>query len=163
MLILRKDRPKDRRDKVLLVYAARHYRELSNQNQLRPQDIMRMLVHYHAYGDAAKAKELVARHSERIRKLISHQEQEEVDRVTTLYQEHDDKLAELNKQAEKSTAKLVERDEIIAEARRRAEEDRMAVVEVGGELIELYADPNELVTHTRPLWIPTTLKKMTSA
>ncbi|MBK9065322.1 MAG: N-6 DNA methylase, partial [Gemmatimonadetes bacterium] len=53
LLILRKQRPDERRDQVLLIYAARHYRELSAQNELRPQDVMRMLVHYHAYGDAA--------------------------------------------------------------------------------------------------------------
>lgn len=179
LLILRKGRPKDRRDKVLLVYAARHYRELSNQNQLRPQDIMRMLVHYHAYGDAAKAKKLVAHHSDRIRKLIDKAKQEEVDRLTAEYQEHADKLVELEqhiaegkaalaalkkkdeqkkhkskikalqKQTKKPTAKLAERDERIAEARRRADEDRNAVVQVGEELIELYADPDELVKHAR--------------
>ena len=55
LLILRRRRPVERRDQVLLIYAARHYRELSAQNELRPQDVMRMLVHYHAYGDAAKA------------------------------------------------------------------------------------------------------------
>ena len=42
---------------MLLIYAARHYRELSAQNELRPQDVMRILVHYHAYGDAAKVAE----------------------------------------------------------------------------------------------------------
>ena len=52
LLILRRQRPVERRDQVLLIYAARHYRELSAQNELRPQDVMRMLVHYHAYGDA---------------------------------------------------------------------------------------------------------------
>jgi type I restriction-modification system DNA methylase subunit len=33
LLILRKQRPAARRDQVLLVYAARHYRELSAQNE----------------------------------------------------------------------------------------------------------------------------------
>ena len=32
---------------------------VSNQNELRPQDVMRILVH--AYGDAAKVPELVVR------------------------------------------------------------------------------------------------------
>ena len=54
LLILRKRRPMERRERVLLIYAARHYRELSAQNELRPQDVMRMLVHYHAYDDAIK-------------------------------------------------------------------------------------------------------------
>lgn len=34
---------------------------VSNQNELRPQDVMRILVHVHAYGDAAKVPELVVR------------------------------------------------------------------------------------------------------
>ena len=74
LLILRKQRPPKRQDQVLLVYAARHYRELSNQNELRPQDVMRMLVHYHAYGDAAKVPELVKQHSGRIREQIDQRE-----------------------------------------------------------------------------------------
>ena len=36
IIILRKQRPASRRDQVLLIYAARHYRELSNKNELRP-------------------------------------------------------------------------------------------------------------------------------
>lgn len=67
LLILRKQRSTERCDKVLLVYAARHYRALSAQNELRPHDVMRILVHYHAYGDAAKVPDFVAMHSGRIR------------------------------------------------------------------------------------------------
>ena len=36
LLILRKQRPMERRDQVLLIYAARHFRELSAQNELSP-------------------------------------------------------------------------------------------------------------------------------
>jgi type I restriction enzyme M protein len=95
LLFLRKDRPADRRDKVLLVYAARHYRELSNQNELRPQDVMRILVHYHAYGDAAKVPTLVAEHSKRIHDQIDQREQEEVMRIEAEYQEYVEKLERL--------------------------------------------------------------------
>src|SRR5262249_21750986 len=40
LVILRKDRLEDRRGKVLLVYAARHFRDLAAKNELRPQDVM---------------------------------------------------------------------------------------------------------------------------
>jgi hypothetical protein len=76
LLILRKQRVPERRDQVLLIYAARHYRELSAQNELRPQDVMRMLVHCHAYGDSAKVSGLVAEHSARIRKQIDLREED---------------------------------------------------------------------------------------
>lgn len=179
MLILRKQRPAERRDQVLLLYAARHYRELSAQNELRPQDVMRMLVHYHAYGDAGKAPSFVAEHSGRIRKQIDLREEDEVGRLEAEYQPHADKLAALDadlvaararegaartkdekaktaaavarveKQREKVAAKVAERDGRIAEARRRADDDRKDVTTVGEEILALYADPDELLKHAR--------------
>lgn len=177
LLILRKQRAKRHRDHVLLVYAARHFRELSAQNELRPQDVMRMLVHYHAYGEAEKVAGLVAQHSGRIRTEITRREEVEAGRLMAEYQPHADKLARceeeilaanaaaaaakdkaakkalvhrlaaLEKQRAKPAAKIIERDERIAEARRRAEDDRRDVVAVGEELIALYADPDELLKH----------------
>jgi type I restriction enzyme M protein len=179
LLILRKQRPAKRRDQVLLIYAARHYRELSAQNELRPQDVMRILVHYHAYGDAARVPRLVAEQSGRIRRQIDLREEDEAGRLEVEYQPHADKLtaldaeladerarhsaarskdekakavaavARVEKQREKVTAKVAERDERIAEARRRAEEDRKDMSAVGEELIALYADPDELLKHSR--------------
>jgi type I restriction enzyme M protein len=179
LLILRKQRPAERRDQVLLLYAARHYRELSAQNELRPQDVMRMLVHCQAYGDASKVPALVAEHSERIRKQIDLREEDEVGRLEAEYQPHAEKLAKLEaelaytrerervaktksdkasaatavakveKQWDKVASKLAERDERIAEARRRAEDDRKDVATVGDELSALYADPSELLKHAR--------------
>jgi type I restriction enzyme M protein len=179
LLILRKDRPPERHDKVLLVYAARHYRESSNQNELRPQDVMRILVHYHAYGDPAKVPVLVAEHSGRIRELINQRELEEVERLEAEYKLHHDKLAKvetelaelrakaarkakntekakieatigkLESQRQKVAAKIAERDERIAASRRRAEEDRRAVLDVGHQLGTLYGDPDEQLKHAR--------------
>jgi len=179
LLILRKQRPPERHDQVLLIYAARHYRELSNQNELRPQDVMRMLVHVHAYGDAAKAPALVARHSQRIREQINQREQQEVERLDAEYAGFAERLAQLDTtiaearaglarlrtQAEKAkaetalrklesqrakpAAKVAERDERIAETRRRAEDDRREVDQVGSELAALYGDPDELLKHAR--------------
>ena len=179
LLILRKQRPTERRDQVLLIYAARHYRELSAQNELRPQDVMRMLVHYHAYGDAAKVPALVAQHSGRIRKQINAREHDEVERLEAEYAdatgrlakletEVAEKRAELDKltaktardkveaalaklqaQRDKAAAKIAERDEKIAESRRRADDDRRDVEAVGKELGTLYGDADELLKHAR--------------
>lgn len=179
LLILRKQRPAERRDRVLLIYAARHYRELSAQNELRPQDVMRMLVHYHAYGDAAKVPGLVAEHTGHIRRQIDFREDEEAGRIEAEYQPQVEKLSaldtelaetrreestsrtrqqkakvagtitKLETQREKLAAKLGERSERIAEARRRAEDDRKDVDSVGAELVALYDDPDELLKHAR--------------
>jgi type I restriction-modification system DNA methylase subunit len=96
LLILRKDRPAERRECVLLVYAARHYRELSAQNELRPQDVMRILVHYHAYGDASRVPALVAEHGDRVRQQISAREHDELERIEAEYQPTADKLAAID-------------------------------------------------------------------
>ena len=179
LLILRRQRPVERRDHVLLIYAARHYRELSAQNELRPQDVMRMLVHYHAYGDATQAPGLVTEHSERIHREINRRQEEEVGRVFAEYQPLTDRLAvleaelgqaldkertaetkhdkakaeramgRLTKQRERIATKVAERDERITEIRRLAEDDRNDVSAVGDELLALYADPEELLKHAR--------------
>lgn len=179
LLILRKNRPAKRRDHVLLLYAARHYRELSAQNELRPQDVTRMLVHFHAYGDVAKVPGLVAEHSERVRRQVDLRQDDEIGRLEAEYQPYVDKLAALDaevanaqaqhlaatskhgkakvapamarakKPREKLAAKVAKRDERIAEARRRAEDDRNDVTAVSEELVALYADPDELLKHAR--------------
>jgi type I restriction enzyme M protein len=179
LLILRKDRPPERRDKVLLVYAARHYRELSAQNELRPQDVMRMIVHYHAYGDPQKVRALATEHSARIRKQIDLREEDEVGRFVAEYQFHLDKLAasdagiasahvrreaattksersaaeatllKLEKARAKLATKITERDELIAEARRLADDDRRDIATVATELMDLYGHPGELLKHAR--------------
>ncbi|HKV77264.1 MAG TPA: N-6 DNA methylase [Candidatus Sulfotelmatobacter sp.] len=179
LLILRKQRPTDRRDKVLLVFAARHYRELSAQNELRPQDVMRMLVHYHAYGDATRVPDLIAEHSDRIRKLIDYREEDEVGRlmaefegdakrfaafdeqlatarskVTTIsnkkeLESAESGIAKLEKQRDKVAARIGERDNRIAEARQRATDDRNDVANTGEELRTLYGCPDELTKHAR--------------
>ena len=179
LLILRKQRPMERRDQVLLIYAARHYRALSAQNELRPQDVMRMLVHYHAYGDASKVPGLVNEHSARIYREIDQREADEVGRLEAEYQAQADKLAVLDAalrearekqraskmKREKAkaasvveklvrrrnavAAKVEERDEQISEVRRNADDDREDVGAVGEELIALYSESNELLKHIR--------------
>lgn len=179
LLILNKNRPQARRDKVLLVYAARHYRELSAMNQLRPQDVMRILVHFHAYGDAKAAKKLVDHHTDRLKKQIDADEKEQIARLFTEYQPHAEKLAAFEKEvadlgaklaaaakkteqakieksiarvqaaAEKVNAQLAKRDEAVAEVKKRAAEDCQAVDTTGAALIAMYADPAELAKHAR--------------
>ncbi|RON71460.1 MULTISPECIES: class I SAM-dependent DNA methyltransferase [Pseudomonas] len=183
LLILKKQRLPERRDKVLLVYAARHFRELSNQNELRPQDVMRILVHVQAYGDPAKVPALVAQHSGRIREQINARAYDEVERLETEYADATTRLARLEaelseKQAEllsitaksaknktktavdklqgqrdKAAAKIAERDEKIAKTHRRAEDDRHDIEAVGKELGALYGDANELIKHARVVGI----------
>ena len=179
LLLLNKNRPAERAGKTLLVYAARHFRELSAQNKLRPQDVMRILVHYHAFGDAGRAERLVGQHSGRLQDIVTRTEAEDVLRLTAEYQVFEDdlkafaaererlemalvlevkggalatirkKVTQVEKAMERPTKRLAERDEKIAEVRKRADEDRRAIHEVAEELRALYADPAELAKHAR--------------
>jgi type I restriction enzyme M protein len=174
LVILRKNRAADRRSKLLLVYAARHYRDLSAQNELRPQDVMRILVHYHAYGAADRVSELVSEHRARIQTQIDRREADEVALVVAEYEAHAgvleqsyDVLAGIDgavtssssdgggtarktaKHRANAAVKIAERDLRIAEMRRRADEDRQDVDAVGAELVALYAQPDELIKHAR--------------
>src|SRR5207247_2102437 len=94
------------------------YRELSAQNELRPQDVMRMLIHYHAYGDAAKVPGLVAEHSGRIRRQIDLREEDEVGRLEAEYQPHADRLAALD--AELAAARARENTAITEDEKAKA-------------------------------------------
>ena len=179
LLILRKQRRPERHDKVLLVYAARHFRELSTQNELRPQDVMRILVHAthmatrprcrHWWRSTAGAsasrsmrastmrssgwKRNIADAATRLAKL----ETEVAEKRAEADEDHGQDcprqgraaLAKLEGQRDKAAAKIAERDEKIAEARRRAEDDRRDVEQVGAELGALYGDPDELLKHAR--------------
>lgn len=179
LVLLRRDRPDNRRDQVLLVYAARHFRELSAQNELRPQDVMRLLVHYQAYGDSKKVPSLLHEHGARIRDVIDDIEEEEAGRIAAEYQGEVDArdtldasiavlqteldeaetatargslstaIGKLTKARGKAGAKLVERDRLIAEARRRATEDREDLDATATELLSIYEDPLELLKHAR--------------
>jgi type I restriction enzyme M protein len=179
LLILRKQRAPERHDKVLLIYAARHFRELSAQNELRPQDVMRILVHAHAYGDAARVPMLLDTYSRYIGEQINAREHDEVERLEAEYADYvaslrkvdvsiretkaqiagatgktdknkaENVVTKLGVYREKLMAKLTERDEKIGDARRRAQDDRNDVEQVGKELIALYGDENELLKHSR--------------
>lgn len=179
LLIVKKERQPQNLEKVLFIYAEQHYRKLSAQNELRPQDVMRILVHYHTYGDVSKVSGLVAQYSKYIHRLIHQREEDEIGRLLALYQKETERftsvnseiektlntlqeatkksevnrlkltLANLEAQLEKLTLKIAERDLYIAETRQKAIIDRKDVVSAGEELIVLYQDPDELKKHTR--------------
>ena len=155
LLILRKQRPVERRDRVLLIYAARHYRELSAQNELRPQDVMRMLVHYHSYGDASKAPGLVEEYSERIHCEIDRREADEVGRLEAEYQPQADRLAALDNAVqearEKQRAAVTKRDKAKAASaltKLRKQRDKIAA-RVGTEYITKLL-PDEVLVRLEP-------------
>jgi type I restriction enzyme M protein len=179
LVILRKSRPLDDQHKVLFVYAARHFGEAAGQNFLRPQDVMRILVHYHARGDASKVEELSAKYADVIRQEIKGREADEVGRldveaaplkaaletaeasVEALLQSVGNaatktKRASANRALvaqQKQVARLKSRIEQlhrrIEDAHARADQDRSDLAAATSDLVGLYSDPVELAKHSR--------------
>ena len=52
VLILNRDKPKARKNKVVFIYAAKEYLEGKNRNKLREQDIVKISEHFRAFRDA---------------------------------------------------------------------------------------------------------------
>jgi type I restriction enzyme M protein len=66
LIVLNKNKPADRKNKILMIWASRHFQKANPQNLLRPSDLMRILVPWRAFGDLTKARELVAVHEQRL-------------------------------------------------------------------------------------------------
>lgn len=73
LIVLNKNKPRDRKNKILMIWASRDYQKANPQNLLRSSDLMRILVPWRAFGDLAKARELVPLHEQ---KLVDEEEAE---------------------------------------------------------------------------------------
>ena len=62
LVLLNKAKPAARKDKILMIWASRHFQKGNPQNLLRPSDLMRILVPWRAFGDLEVARRLVAEH-----------------------------------------------------------------------------------------------------
>lgn len=73
LVLLNKAKPAARKNKILMIWASRHFQKGNPQNQLRPSDLMRVLVPWRAFGDLASAQRLVAEHeAQLIREVEEH-------------------------------------------------------------------------------------------
>ena len=78
LLVLNKNKPPERKNKILMIWASRHFRNANPQNLLRLSDLMRILVPWRAFGDLQKAQQLVGKHEQ---KLIEEEEAEQQRRL----------------------------------------------------------------------------------
>jgi type I restriction enzyme M protein len=62
LLLLNKKKAPERKGKILMIWASRHFQKANPQNLLRPSDLMRILVPWRAFGDLDKALESVGEH-----------------------------------------------------------------------------------------------------
>jgi type I restriction enzyme M protein len=59
LVLLNRAKPAARKDKLLMIWASRHFQKGNPQNLLRPSDLMRILVPWRAFGDLEAARRLI--------------------------------------------------------------------------------------------------------
>ena len=169
IVFFNKNKPEERKDKVLMVYAAQKgwYKEEPNMNVLLPQDILRISTILESWGDIETAKEWIVSQKARLQELI----QEELDfkkgeiEIDTyediLLAEEKRRRAEMLINAKKAEGKkttqaqennlqkakealdklLAQKEQRIMAAEEQAEKERNAIDEVETELLTMLADP----------------------
>jgi type I restriction enzyme M protein len=66
LLVLNKSKPAIRKNKILMIWASRDCQKANPQNLLRPSDLMRILVPWHAFGSPKVAQLLVPQHEKQL-------------------------------------------------------------------------------------------------
>ena len=165
ILFFNRDKPADRANKVLMVYAARAgwYRETPDQNIILPHDVLRILIQLLAWGDIDEARRILPGHKERLYGEIQDRldfEQAEIrlrvreevaERADVKEKLAGEKGAGLKKaERDKLEKRLARLDDILAkmetqvrEAAERAQKEREAVDAVEAELLAMFADPEQ--------------------
>lgn len=164
-----KNKPEERKNKVLMVYAAKKgwYREDANMSVLEPQDILRISTMLECWGDIEKAKTWIADRKLQLNSQIHIGLEYEVseiekdlaediaiktDKLNKAKQTIQDK-EEKGKKPTKGELKSLETsqnalEKLLADkvakinaANKKAAKQRQAIVDVEKELLQMFADP----------------------
>lgn len=73
LILLNKAKPAARKDRILMIWASRHFQKGNPQNLLRPSELMRILVPWRAFGDLATAQRLVPEHEAQLIREVEEQ------------------------------------------------------------------------------------------
>ena len=169
ILFLNKDKPADRKNKVLMVYAAKKgwYREDANMSVLEPQDVLRISTILESWGDVNVAQTWIAERKAQLNEQIrldyeyavTEIENDSTEDIAT-------KTGKLNKAkktisdkkekgktptqselkalntAQAALDKLTaDKEAKIAAAKDKADKQRQAIADVETELMQMFADP----------------------
>ncbi|MEK5548161.1 type I restriction-modification system subunit M [Paenibacillus sp. FSL L8-0689] len=169
IVFFNKNKPEHRKDKVLVVDAAKEgwYKEETNMNVLLPQDILRISTILESWGDIEVAKEWIKSQKERLRELIQEELNFKMGEIEIDMQEvieiAEDKLQKANKlvkskesEGKKPTKTQLnnlektknaldklfdEKEQRVTLAQEQAEKEQRAIDEVETELLTMLIDP----------------------
>jgi type I restriction enzyme M protein len=171
ILFINKNKPKERKDKVLMVYAAKAgwYKEESNMNTLLPHDMLRISTILESWGDLETAKTWITSQKTRLKNLI----QEDLDfKLLELEEYYAEDIALQTEKLEKAKKVITdkeakkekptkthlkavetaqnaldkltnEKQNKITAAQEQAEKERIAIDDVEQELIAMLQDPEQ--------------------
>ena len=171
ILFINKNKPANRKDKVLMVYAAKQgwYKEEANMNTLLPHDMLRISTILESWGDVAEAKTWIGSEKPRLKNLIQEDLDFKLLEIEEYYSEdialQTEKLAKAKKvitdkevkkekptkthlkaveTAQNALNKLTnEKNNKITAAQEQAEKERQAIEAVEQELITMLQDPEQ--------------------
>lgn len=169
ILFINKNKPEHRKDKVLMVYAAKKgwYKEEPNMNVLLPHDMLRISTILESWGDLELAKTWIDSQKARLKALIQEDLEYKLSEIEEYYHEDLTTLEAKLQKAQKAIAdkeaedkkptktelknletaqaafeKLVaEKEGKIQAAHTQAEKERKAIDEVEQELLTMLQDP----------------------
>lgn len=169
ILFINKNKPEHRRDKVLMIYAAKEgwYKEKPNMNELQPHDMLRISTILESWGDLNIAQPWIDSQKTRLKALIQDELDYKLSELEEEYQEdlHNaalrlekakkqiaDKEAEVKtitkseiknlEIAEAAWTKLIkEKESKVNAAHEQAAKERIAIDKVEVELITMLQDP----------------------
>ena len=169
ILFINKNKPEARKDKVLMVYAAKEgwYKEEANMNTLQPHDMLRISTILESWGDLETAKTWIDSQKVRLKTLIQEdldfklleieeyyaedielqtEKLEKAQKVIADKKAKGEKLTASQKKAVETAQKALdkttnEKDSKISTAQEQAEKERQAIDAVEQELITMLQDP----------------------
>jgi type I restriction enzyme M protein len=169
ILFINKNKPADRKDKVLMIYSAKQgwYKEEANMNTLLPHDMLRISTLLESWGDIPLAQQWINSQKARLQQLIQEELDYKLQEIKEDYHEDittqtnklqkaqkaiDDKKAE-DKQPTKSELNtlaatqsslnklLAEKQSKITNATEQALKEKKAIDTVEQEIITMLHDP----------------------
>ncbi len=85
LAILNKRKPAARKDRVLMIWASRHYQHANPQCLLRRSDCLRILLPWRAFGNTAKALEILPTEGQAILNEIAHDRAHALQEISDAY------------------------------------------------------------------------------